>query len=162
MDYDVQRCTRVCTATGRELAEGEVFYSALVAKGAEVERHDYSAEAWQGPPDDALGWWRAQVPTRAARRARLAPNDVLLEFFHELEDQPDKQDLLYVLTLFLVRRRVFRLEDDHPQAAAADRQLVVSCPREDATYTVSIATPSQQRIEEIQDQLAQLLFADAA
>src|SRR5579863_1948158 len=54
MDYEIQRFTRHCAVTGRELAPGEEFYTALVAAGAELKRIDYSAEAWQGPPEGAL------------------------------------------------------------------------------------------------------------
>ena len=56
IDYEIQRCTRHCAASGRELVEGETFYSVLLQRGASLERVDYSAEAWNGPPPDALGW----------------------------------------------------------------------------------------------------------
>ena len=36
MDYEVQRCSRHCAESGRELAPGEAFYSVLVAEGAEL------------------------------------------------------------------------------------------------------------------------------
>jgi len=55
IDYEVQRCTRRCATTQRELQPGEIFYSTLVAEGAQVVRHDYSQEAWQGPPEGVLG-----------------------------------------------------------------------------------------------------------
>ena len=38
------------------------------------------------------------------------PNDVMLELFDQWDGQPDKEDLRYVLTLLLIRRRVLRLE----------------------------------------------------
>ena len=94
---------RRCSTTGREFAPAEEFYSALVAEGAELRRLDYCVEAWQGPPPGAVGWWKSQVPDRNAARAHWAPNDVLLSFFDELADQPDKQDMRYVLALLLVR-----------------------------------------------------------
>ncbi len=30
IDYEIQRCTRHCAASGRELVEGETFYSVLL------------------------------------------------------------------------------------------------------------------------------------
>lgn len=160
MDYEVQRCTRRCAATQRELAEGELFYSVLVAEGAQVLRYDYSAEAWQGPPQgNVLGWWKSHMPTREAKRAHLAPNDVLLEYFQELIERGDQPDVAYVLALLLVRRRVLRL--DETALEAGGEVLVLTCPREDATYRVPALTPSDERTDEIQQQLAQLLYADA-
>ena len=92
MDYEIQRCTRHCATTGRELAPGESFYSTLAAQGAELVRRDYSTEAWTGPPEGIVGWWKSQMPDPRARRAQMAPNDVILELFDQLADQPDMPD----------------------------------------------------------------------
>ena len=105
MDFEVQRCTRHCAASGRELRTGEIFFSALASEGATVTRHDYSSEAWTGPPEGALGWWKSQMPAleSKSRKTQWAPNDVMLQLFDELADQPQRADMRYVLTLLLVR-----------------------------------------------------------
>ena len=51
MDFEVQKFTRRCATTERELAAGEVFYSVLIAQGADVVRRDYAEESWEGPPE---------------------------------------------------------------------------------------------------------------
>ncbi len=91
MDFEVQRFTRRCAATDRELAPGELFYSVLLAEGAEVVRHDYAAEAWNGPPVEALGWWKSQLPAADAKpkKPQWAPNDVMLRLFDELAERPE-------------------------------------------------------------------------
>jgi len=161
MDYEVQRCTRHCAATGRELAPGEEFYSVLVEEGSQLVRRDYAPEAWQGPPQEAVGWWKSQIPNPQATRMKLAPNEVMLQLFDQLEGQPDRQDMRYVLALLLVRRRVMRLEDlqgdDEGRAL-----LVLYCPRRETTYRVPEVPPGEQRIDEIQEELARLLFARAS
>jgi hypothetical protein len=156
MDYEVQRFSRRCAATGRELVPGETFYSVVVAEGAELKRYDYSAEAWPGPPERAIGWWKSQVPDPNARRMHWAPNDVMLEFFDELAEQPDKQDMRYVLALLLVRRRVMRLEESETDEQGREI-MVLYCPRRDATYRVPAVVPEPSRIEAIQQDLARLL-----
>jgi len=156
MDYEIQRCTRHCTATGREFAPGEAYYSVVVAEGAELKRLDYSLEAWQGPPEGSIGWWRAQVPGAETRRKQWAPNDIMLQFFDELQQQPDKQDMRYVLTLLLIRRRVFRLEEEDKDQQDQQR-LSVYCPRRDTTYQVPVVMPGTERVEQIQEELARLL-----
>ena len=156
MDYEVQRCTRHCETSGRELAPGESFYSVLVAEGAELNRHDYSLEVWQGPPKGAVGWWKSQIPDQSARRKHWAPNDVMLHFFDELGRQSDKQDMRYVLSLLLVRRRVMRLEENETDEQGRET-IVLYCPRRDATYKVPVATPDEARAEAIQEELAKLL-----
>ncbi len=160
MDYEIQRCTRCCAKTGRELEPGEDFYSVLIAEGADLKRLDYSAEAWEGPPDGVVGWWKSQMPGPTVKRMHWAPNDVMLHFFERLETQPDKQDMRYVLALLLVRRRVMRQEDQEHDEQGRE-VLVLYCPRREATYRVPVVTPGQSRIDEIQEELAKLLFAKA-
>jgi hypothetical protein len=156
MDYEVQRSARRCTTSGREFAPGETYFSVLVAEGAELKRYDYSVEAWTGPSAEAVGWWKSQVPDQTAARKHWAPNDVMLHFWDELAEQPDKQDMRYVLTLLLIRRRVFRLEEEtrDPQNREI---LAVYCPRREQTYQVVAVTPEPTRIDQIQEELAALL-----
>ena len=132
----------------------------LVAEGAQLVRYDYSAEAWEGPPDRAIGWWKSQMPDPAAKRMHWAPNDVMLEFFEQLESRPESQDTRYVLALLLVRRRVLRLEE--PEQDDQGREVLVAyCPRRETTYRVVAVPPAPSRIDEIQEELAKLLFARA-
>ena len=105
---------------------GNEFYSVLVARGAEVVRLDYAVEAWQGPPEDALGWWRSEVPDPKARQIGWAPNDVMLHYFEQLQDQEPKARALLRPDLLMVRRRIFKLETterDEQGQEAADRVL---------------------------------------
>ncbi len=161
MDYEIQRCTRRCSVTDRDLAPGEQFYSALFSEEAELVRYDYSVDAWSGPPQDAVGWWKSRMPVANEKRMRWAPNDVMLEFFEQLGQQPDKRDMRYVLALLLVRRRVMRLEEKESDENGVE-VLVLYCPRRETTYKVPESTPDESRIEAIQEELARLLFADAA
>jgi hypothetical protein len=161
LDFDVQRCSRRCAVTGRELSPGETYYSALIPAGANVERRDYSSGAWAGPPDEALGWWKSQVPTAETKKAAWAPNDVMLELFDELSEAPDRADMRYVLALLLIRRRVLRLEETERDKQGHET-LLVYCPRRQADYRVSVVMPDGERAERIQQTLGQLLFREAA
>lgn len=161
MDYEIHRAARQCAATGRELAEGETFFSVLVPQGHGWQRLDYAADAWPGPVEGALGWWQARMPSRESKRARLAPNDVLLEYFQELLQQPGEEDAQYVLALLLVRRRILRLEDTQTDPAGQS-VLELYCPRDEGTYRVAERTLDDARSDEIQTRLSQLLFADAS
>ena len=123
MDFEIQRCTRHCSKTGRKLEPGETFYSILEVRGADVVRGDFSEEAWEGPPEGILGWWKSHMPDQNANRPTWAPNDVMLDLFEDLAEQPAGEDLRYVLALLLVRRRVLRLEENETDEDAVDLAL---------------------------------------
>jgi len=160
MDYDVRRCSRKCDRTDRELQEGEVYFSVLKIVDGQFVRSDYCEEAWDGPPEEGvIAWWRAQVPARDAKVQKLAPSDVLLNLFQELENETQQADVRYVLTLLLVRRRLFRLE--HSQRSDGQETLEVYCPRLDQRFQIAVQEPQAARIEEIQAMLEGLLFAGA-
>jgi hypothetical protein len=116
-----------------------------------------------------LAWWKARVPLPDPKRKRT-PNEVLLELFEQLADQPTAADLRYVLALLLVRRRVFRLFEtgrsiesselmDSHGSAGNHGHLAVVYPARESTYLVPIAVPDDTRIEQIQQHLDSLLDA---
>ncbi len=156
IDYDIQRCTRKCAATDRELNVGETCYSVLVAEGATVVRRDYSAESWNAPPENTIGWWKTTIIDPHAGRMHWAPNDVMLHYFERLLEDPAAQDARYVLALLLVRRRVLRVEG-HEQDAVGQQTLVLYCGRNEAQYRVAEVMPTPDRAAAIQQQLAELL-----
>ena len=127
MDYEIERSAKCCTATGRQFVPGEEFYSALIAAGDELKRCDYSTEGLAGATAGHDRLVEVADARPARRRAHWAPNDVLLNFFDELAEQPDKQDMRYVLALLLVRRRVMRMEEEQRDEAGQER-LMLYCP----------------------------------
>jgi len=167
LDFEVQRCSRRCAATDRALEPGDMCYSVLEVNGADVFRKDFSEDAWNGAPDGALGWWKSRIPETTAKKIKLAPNEVLLELFDQLADQPDQIDLRYVLGLLLVRRRVLRVEevaeapDTQNSTPESHEMMRVYCGKRDATYDVVVNMPTGARVDEIQQQLSDLLIADA-
>ena len=158
LDFEVQRFTRKCAQTDRELQPGDVFYSVLVAEGAAVVRRDYLADTWEGPPPNAIGLWKSQVPDVHNKKMHWAPNDVILHYFEQLASEPDKADIRYVLALLMVRRRIVRLEDTETDEQGQEN-YVLYCPRNEREYRVAVVTPPEPRIGQIQNELAELLFA---
>jgi hypothetical protein len=159
LDFEIQRFTRRCCQTDRVFEPGDVVYSALVTSGGQVIRKDYCEAAWQGPPENTVGWWKGQVPDVTATRMQWAPNDVILHYFEQLEDNTEKADVRYVLALLMIRRRIVRLEETEQD----DRQgelFVLYCPRNEQEYRVPVVMPSESRVSEIQEELANLLFAN--
>ena len=157
VEYDIQRCTRKCAATERELKPGETVYSVLVVQGAEIVRRDYSAEGWPGPPENSLGWWKSTMEGSGNRKLHWAPHDVVLHFFEQLESDAERADLRYVLALLMVRRRIVRSEGTETDDNGRET-LKVFCPRNETEYRVRVVLPTTSAREQaIQQELAQLL-----
>ena len=164
LDFEIQRSTRRCAATDRALEPGELCYSVLEVRGADVVRKDFAASEWKGPPSEAFGWWKSRVPEPHGKKIKLAPNEVLLRLFDELAERPESEDMRYVLALLLVRRRVLRLDgpglgEEKPSQLADVQTMTVFCPVRELSYDVVAAMPSDERIDEIQQQLGELLVS---
>jgi hypothetical protein len=159
LDFEVQRFTRQCCETQRQFEPGDIVYSALIADGADVVRKDFSDQAWEGPPAGTIGWWKSEVPDMHARKMHWAPNDVILHYFEQLEANEDQADVRYVLALLMIRRRIVRLEetevDEHQR-----EWFVLYCPKNEREYRLPVIVPVGARVEEIQNELAELLFAN--
>jgi hypothetical protein len=101
------------------------------------------------------------MPEANAKRANWAPNDVMLDYFQQLEGQTDKADIRYILALLMVRRRIVRLEESEIDEQGSE-SLVLFCPRNEIEYRVLVVMPNAARAEQIQDELARLLLSDTS
>ena len=158
LDFEIQRFTRQCCVTGRELTAGEPFYSVLVPEGSSVVRRDYCAEAWPGPPENAVGWWKANVPEQHAKKMHLAPSEVMLHYFEQIVDDPMLADERYVLALLMIRRRVVKQERIETDSAGQET-LVMFCSKNEQEYRTLVAMPTAERAHEIQEKLGNLLYS---
>lgn len=157
MDLSIQRPTRRCARTDRPLAAGEGFYSALVREGGRLTRVDIAAEAWAGPPSEAIAWWRCVVKEVAAESGPvLASSDVLLDVLERLEGGEGEDSLRYLLGLHLVRRRVLRFADGAPDA----HEMVLACRRRNCEYRLPCAPPIDPAAAE--ERLVALLWSGEA
>jgi hypothetical protein len=161
MDIRLHRPRGTCAVTGRTLAPGENFFSALVRAPGGLDRLDVAAEAWTGPPDKTLAWWRSAYPVAGSTGPELAPVDVLLDVLEELADRPADATLRYLLALQLVRRRVLRIVDE-PGGAAPAGELVLACRKRDSEYRVGVAPPTPADAADVEGRLTALLWSGGA
>ncbi len=161
LDYEVNRSRRECAETGKSFKPGEKFFSTLLLQPPNVIRKDYSKSAWNGPSEDAIAWWACTVSGGKSAKENQAPSEVMLELFDQLAEEPGQQDTRYVLTLFMVRRKIFRFEEVYSltdsETEVATDSLQVYCAKRDKAYEVSVVRPTAERIRKIENQLAKIL-----
>lgn len=160
MEFEIGRFTRKCAATDRELQPGDEYYSVLIRVGADVERKDYLAAAWPGAPEEAICWWKSEMPAPNARKLTCAPTDAVLDYFRQLQGHEDAADQLYVLTLWMVRRRILRWEETRRDAQGREVMYLYSA-TDDTEFQVPVVEPSPERTVEIEASLTKLLFSAA-
>jgi len=157
-EFDFKRSSKRCSVTERAFAPGEKYISALIEVDDDLQRLDFSQDEWTEPPEDCVGWWTAQVPEATEGRVYWAPDEVLLSFFEHLHESPGHEDLAYVMTLLLVRKKLFKLEEfvESPDG----QQMVVLNRRAKETLEVAVMDLPPDRLAEIQNELEEKLFTD--
>jgi hypothetical protein len=170
-DYKVNRCTRQCHVQNRPLREGEWYYSVIVETDDEFVRRDYAAEAWTGPPEDAVGWWKKRMPKSSERKLVLAPPAVLIDLVRQMESFPEKAKSRYLLALMLMRKRLLKPADrlpssmDRDQARVADDLppvMTVQVISDGSTIDIPICEISRSESETLREQLNELLYCEAS
>lgn len=159
LEFELKNCSRTCAATARPLNPGEVYFSVLVTAGHDFARQDFSVDAWQGPPENCIGWWRSRIPTKDDSQPRLAPIDVMLNLFEALEDRPTELAFRYLLGLLLLRRKVLRRDDSRRDEQ--DREvLTMHCQRRQKDYDLVVAEPTAEQAAKLQEQMLNLLYGN--
>ncbi len=159
LDFEVRSCSRRCASTERALQPGDVYFSVLEEQTGELERFDYSVEAWEGPPETCVGWWRSRVPGKDGGKPKLAPTEVMLNLFAALAKRPEDQEFRYLLGLLLLRRRVLR-RDEVKQNEEGQEVLTLFCPRRDEPFELVTAEPDGQQAALVQQRMIELLYGD--
>lgn len=158
MDFQIKKTSRHCHATERDLKPGELFFSDLVQEEDALIRRDFCEEAWQGPDEHSIGWWKAKIPEIEGGRVYWAPRDVLLAYFDSLIEKPDYQPTVYVMALLLVRKRILQLVDSETNEEGEFLELKFS--KENRTYKIPVVELSNEQVTNIQQDLGEQLFTD--
>jgi len=156
-DYQIQPHTRRCSVSGRELHAGERFFTALVEEGGHFQRHDFSQEAWTGPPPGTFSFWSGKVPPQEEKVRPRIDEDLLVDCFERLEGQtdPGRVNFRYVVALLLMRKRRFKF-DEAVHAGGAET-ISVRCARTGTKYTLVNPRLSDEEMSQVQEEVFKVL-----
>lgn len=156
MDYRLKPLGTTCAATGEPLLPGETVVSTAVPSEQgddSVERVDYSITGWatveETAAPDCIAVWQASVPVPAAKKPGLDPDEQMLRFEQLTEeDAPHQADLVYVLALWLVRKR--RLKIGETEEIDGVSRLNIVGTHGEGTFAIRDRCLSLKDIEAIQ------------
>ena len=157
MEYQFRPLGKTCAGTGKPLAPGELCTSVVVERNGELIRLDFSNEGWTGPPEGMIGLWTAQVPPAAVIHASKVDPEILLRFFEQLLESgnPAHDRMLYVVALYLLQRRRFRLEGPRIDDGVQYLQLIGS--RGEGPFDVRDQQMPEEEVKALQAELNQQL-----
>ncbi len=158
-EFAIQRCTRKCAKLERTLEAGESYYSVILPAGSDLIRKDIAAQAWEGPPEGAIGWWKSTMPKNDTRKLQPAPPQVLVQTLQTLCDGEGQASLAYLLAVHLLRKRIL-VSTDEPFLDGSE-VLHVTYPVDGSRFQVPIGAPTPQEASDLQKQLVELLFYEA-
>ena len=162
MDFQIRKSTRRCHQSGRELVPGDVYFSELVPEGdgdSGLIRHDYCEDAWNGPSDSAVGWWRSRIPLRDSNRVYWVSDSLLLDYFLHQRNQPDNADRVWLMAMLLLRKKLVKQVDDFVDESGT-RHLGLRLPEQGADIQVIAVAVEPAVAAAIQDEFAEHLFTD--
>lgn len=160
--WEVTRCSGVCTATGRALAEGEEHYAVLVEEGESFRREDYSLEAWSGPPAGAFCFFKTRVPFKEKKKRLLVDDDVLVNFFTRLADATEEARVhfRFVLALILMRKRLLKYEQTEREGDAEIWIMRLVRDKDGPSHRVRNPRLNDTQIEQVSRELGAILHGD--
>lgn len=162
--YDVARATGRCASTGAVIAPGETYIATLCERESDdgFDRLDYSMQAWErgDRPQRLFSSWRAVMPEPSRRAGAFVDDEVLLNLFHRLADDPQPQRIAYrfVLALILLRKRL--LKHDSTQNRGEQVVWLMRLKGEPPeTPPIEVADPrlTSEQVREVSDQLGEVL-----
>jgi hypothetical protein len=160
--WDIARCSGVCSATGRTLAEGEEHYAVLFEDGETFRRADFALDAWTGPPAEAFCYFRTRVPVRERKKRLLVDDEMLINFFVRLGDDEvaeSRQNFRFVLALILMRKRLLKYEDTVRENGG--EIWMMRLVREQSVHKVRNPHLAEDQIAQVSRELGAILHGDA-
>jgi hypothetical protein len=112
---------KTCFLKNEELLPGMGYFSLLVDNDSDIyERQDYCVDCWNETFKNSLDkmlskrHWKSKVPLKAKKEIPLNRDAQILTLLKELlvEQNSRNSEEIYVLTLFLARKRVMSLRKE--------------------------------------------------
>ncbi len=158
MEWKINKGSSGCASCNKGFCEEEEYYSALFDENNNFIRRDFCASCWNGSKEgDLFSFWKTKVPRKDKPVQRFVNTDVFLDMFNRLEGNSEIQqrNLRYVIALYLIRKKIFKLRSLNKQGG--EEFIVLYYPKEDRELSVFNPNLKEEEIESITSEMSQLL-----
>ncbi|MCA9040760.1 MAG: hypothetical protein KDA65_10465 [Planctomycetaceae bacterium] len=159
MDYKLRPIGKTCASSGEPLEPGSVCYSVVIERQGQFVREDYSEKAWQGPPENALGFWQSIVPNFDKGKPKVLDSEALMQYFEQLSEEGNEaaEKNRYVIALMLLQKRRLIIEDSRQDGE--EEFLICSGKQGEGPFEIKNFALPEGEVKELQDQLRASLSA---
>ncbi len=159
MEWYVNKGSKVCVLCERTFAEEEVYLSALYDENNVFTRKDFCVECWEKKDGgDIFSYWKTKVPKKPETVQRYATIDVFYDLFNKLEYENDvsRVNFRYVLSLYLMRKKVLKLKTSHK--SNGNEYLVLHNVKEGKDTEVLKTQLSKEEVLAVTDEIGKLVY----
>ncbi len=118
MEWNIVKNTRTCGKCQKTLQEEETVYSCLLLDSNAFTRADFCGDCWKNPSGipQFFSFWKTTVPRKDVPKRKVIDNAAIMNLFLRLgesgehHDEPWAKNMRYVLALFLMRKKLLKLE----------------------------------------------------
>ena len=159
-EWSISKTLGQCCGTGKEIAAGEEYFSALVETDEGLQRRDFCIEYWQANKPEVYCFWKTRQPLPDEKKQVFIDDEMLMAFFERLseETEQEKVNFRFVLALVLMRKRKLKYDGTKKDNRRELWRLRVV--GEDRFVDVADPHLDQQQIEQLTSQIGRILQTD--
>lgn len=158
MEWKINKGSKGCILCNREFCEEEEYYSSLFDENNTFIRKDYCTSCWSKDKGDGLfSFWKTRLPKRGKPIQKFVNNEVFLDMFTRLEgkNELNQRNLRYVLALYLIRKKIFKLKSFKKENG--EEIITLHFPKENKEFNVFNPDLKDEEIDAITSEMSQLL-----
>ncbi|MDN3514242.1 MAG: hypothetical protein NG747_07570 [Candidatus Brocadia sp.] len=158
MEWEIKRSSNGCILCNKEFSEEDEYYSALFDENNTFIRKDFCITCWdKGKKEGLFSFWKTKTPRKDKPAQMQINTEILLDMFVKLEgnNKVHQKNLRYVLALYLIRKKVFKLKSLKRQDN--EESIILYYPREDREFSVLNSNLKEDEINALTSELNQLL-----
>lgn len=159
-DWEIKSRSHSCSQTGKEFAEGELFYTLLFREAEGFRREDLCVEAWEARNENIqpFSFWKSRYEPPPPPKAEALKKDDAEGLLREMisQDLPGTKNARYVLALMLERKKVLR-----PVESSDPALLVYEHAESGEVFALENPGLKLEQIPEVQKEVAALLDGSA-
>lgn len=161
MNWEIGKNSGTCTGCERVFNEGEVFYSSLYLHDSSFLRKDFCQDCWRDNSGTSFfSFWKTRMPRKDEPKKIVVSNATILSLFLKLGEPGEHhgeswaKNLRYVLALFLMRKRLLKLENQGRDDMG--EYLELYSVEEDKLFKIHNPNLSQEEMVRLNDEILKL------